>query len=103
MITRLGMSDDFDMTALEVVNNPYLSTDASLSCSVETAAKIDAQVVATIRECHRKASEILKENEAKLHELAAYLLEKETITGEEFMKILNEGEEAATEKEASAE
>ena len=88
MITRYGMTDDFDMMALETVQNQYLGGDASLTCAPETAAKIDGMVAATIRQAHENASRILQENESKLHELAKYLLEKETITGEEFMEIL---------------
>ena len=87
MITRYGMSKDFDMVALETVSNQYLGGDTSLTCSPQTAAAIDQEVMATIREAHAKAIEILRENYDKLHELAAYLLEKETITGKEFMKI----------------
>lgn len=89
MITRLGMSETFGMTALEVVNGMYLGQDASLACSGETAAKVDAEVMATIHACYEKALAILTENQEKLHELAKYLLERETITGEEFMDILN--------------
>ncbi len=89
MVTRLGMSDSFDMMALETVNNPYLSGDASLACSSETAAKIDQETLEIIKKAHGKAMGILKDNLGKLHELAQYLLEKETITGEEFMAILN--------------
>ncbi len=89
MVTRLGMSERFDMTALETVNNVYLGGDASLACSPATSAQIDEEVMRIIRQAHQRASEILKENEAKLHELAAFLLERETITGEEFMRILN--------------
>lgn len=89
MITRLGMSDSFDMTALEIVNNQYLTGDTALACSAETAALIDREVMSIIRSAHEKALQILKNDEAKLHELAGYLLEKETITGEEFMAILN--------------
>lgn len=88
MITRLGMSDTFGMTALEIVNSQYLSGDTALACSAQTAARIDDEVMEVIRNAHEKALEILKANESKLHELAAYLLEKETITGEEFMDIL---------------
>ena len=88
MVTRLGMSKTFDMMALETVSNQYLGGDASLTCSPETAAKIDEEVLELIRSAHEKAIAILKENTEKLHELAHYLLEKETITGEEFMKIL---------------
>ena len=89
MVTRYGMSEDFDMTALEIANNQYLGDDSTLQCSGETAAKIDREVMDIIRNGHKKATEILKADEAKLHELAAFLLEKETITGEEFMRILN--------------
>lgn len=89
MVTRFGMSDKFGMVALETVNNPYLGGDASLTCSSETASKVDEEVLNIIKEAHLKASTILKENIDKLHELSHYLLEKETITGEEFMKILN--------------
>ena len=88
MITRYGMSDKFDMMALETVNNQYLGGDASLMCSAETAARVDAEVLKTIRDAHAKAMAILSENVDKLHELAKYLLERETITGEEFMQIL---------------
>ena len=89
MVTRLGMSKEFDMMALETVHNQYLGGDASLACSEQTAAKIDAEVLSIIKQAHEKAAGILKEHVEKLHELAAYLLEKETITGEEFMEILN--------------
>ena len=89
MVTRLGMSDTFDMTALETVSNQYLGGDAALACSAETATKIDKEVVEIIRTAHEKAIGILKDNLDKLHELAKYLLEKETITGDEFMAILN--------------
>ena len=89
MITRYGMSKDFDMVALETVSNQYLGGDTSLACSPETATAIDKEVIATVQSAHKKAIEILRENYDKLHELAAYLLEKETITGEEFMEILN--------------
>ncbi|MCI5480171.1 MAG: ATP-dependent zinc metalloprotease FtsH [Lachnospiraceae bacterium] len=89
MITRYGMSDDFDMVALETVNNPYLGADTTLACSPETSAIIDQKVVTLVREQHQKALQILNENLPKLHELAKYLYEKETITGEEFMEILN--------------
>ncbi|WP_102412325.1 ATP-dependent zinc metalloprotease FtsH [Beduinella massiliensis] len=89
MITRLGMSDSFDMTALETVNNPYLGGDAALMCSADTAAKVDAEVVSIIRNAHAQAKRILEDNKPKLHELAKYLLDKETITGDEFMEILN--------------
>ena len=89
MITRYGMSEDFDMVALETVTNQYLGGDASLACSAETQASIDRQVVAMVKKQHEKAKNILTENRQKLDELASYLYEKETITGEEFMKILN--------------
>ena len=89
MITRYGMSDDFDMVALETVTNQYLGGDASLACSAETQTKIDQQVVAMVKREHQKALDILRENRTKLDELANFLYEKETITGEEFMGILN--------------
>ena len=89
MITRYGMSDDFDMVALETVNNAYLGGDTSLACSQRTAANVDDQVVALVRRQHEKARSILQENRAKLDEIAGYLYEKETISGEEFMRILN--------------
>lgn len=88
MVTRLGMSDNFDMMALETITDRYLSGDASLTCSSETAAKIDEEVLNIIKKAHEKAINILKENIDKLHEIAAYLIEKETISGEEFMSIL---------------
>lgn len=88
MITRYGMSKDFDMVAMETVTNQYLGGDTSLSCSAETQAEIDRQVVELVKKQHEKADQILEENREKLDELAAYLYEKETITGEEFMKIL---------------
>ena len=89
MITRYGMSDDFDMVALETVTNQYLGGDASLACSAETQTKIDQRVVELVKKQHEKAVNILTENRAKLDELAQYLCEKETITGEGFMNILN--------------
>ena len=89
MITRLGMSDNFGMTALETVNNAYLGGDASLACSSETASKIDEEVVNLIKKAHDEAYQILNDNKMKLHELAKFLYERETITGEEFMEILN--------------
>ncbi len=92
MITRYGMSDEFDMVAMETVNNQYLGGDTSLSCSADTQKEIDKKVVETIKAQHEKAKALLAENRAKLDELAGYLYEKETITGSEFMKILN-GEE----------
>ena len=89
MITRYGMSDDFDMVTLETVTNQYLGGDASLACSAETQTRIDQQVVALVKREHQKALNILRENRTKLDELANFLYEKETITGEEFMGILN--------------
>lgn len=89
MVTRYGMSKDFDMVAMETVSNKYLGGDTSLACSMETQTEIDRQVVALVKQQHAKAVEILKANREKLDELASYLYEKETITGEEFMKILN--------------
>ncbi len=89
MITRYGMSKDFGMVALETVNNQYLGGDSSLACSPQTQARIDQQVVELVEQQHRKAAEILQENKTKLDELAQHLYEKETITGEEFMEILN--------------
>ena len=88
MITRYGMSEDFDMVALETVQDQYLGGDASLACSPETAAEIDRQVVSVVKRQHEKALKILEENQDKLHELSKYLYEKETITGEAFMTIL---------------
>ena len=92
MITRYGMSKDFDMVALETVTNQYLGGDASLACSADTQRKIDEKVVEIIRTQHAKAIDLLEKNRDKLDELAKYLCEKETITGEEFMAIL-EGKE----------
>jgi cell division protease FtsH len=89
MITRYGMSDDFDMVALETVNNQYLGGDASLACSAQTQALIDKKVVELVRTQHEKAIKILKDNKSKLDEIAKYLYERETITGDEFMEILN--------------
>ena len=93
MITRYGMSDDFDMVALETVSNQYLGGDASLACSADTQNEIDCKVVELVKRQHEKASKILADNRAKLDELAKYLYEKETITGEEFMSILDKGGE----------
>ena len=90
MITRYGMSESFDMVALETVNNQYLGGDASLSCSAQTQAEVDRQVMALVKRQHEKAAQLLQENRKKLDELAKYLYEKETITGEEFMSILNQ-------------
>ena len=98
MVTRYGMTDEFDMVAMETVTNQYLGGDTSLACSPETARMIDEQVVKIVKEQHAKAVSILRENEAKLHEIAAYLLEKETITGEEFMNILEGRGEGASSK-----
>ena len=89
MVTRLGMSENFGMMALETISNPYLTGDASMTCSSETAAKIDKEVLNIIKSAQEKAKSILKENIDKLHEIADYLLEKETISGEEFMRMLN--------------
>lgn len=89
MITRYGMSPDFDMVAMETVTNQYLGGDTSLACSAETQSKIDQQVVALVKKQHEKATRILMENREKLHELSIYLYDKETITGEDFMAILN--------------
>jgi cell division protease FtsH len=88
MVTRYGMSEQFDMMALETVNNPYLGGDTSLLVSADTSAKIDEEVLAIIKSAHERASRILEENKQKLHELAQYLFEKETISGEEFMAVL---------------
>ena len=88
MVTRFGMSEEFGMVALETVNNPYLSGDTSLSCSPKTAAEIDDVVLKIVKKAYEKAKQIIRDNEAKMHELSEYLLEKETITGEEFMNIL---------------
>ena len=89
MVARYGMTERFDMVALETVQNQYLGGDASLACSADTAAQIDALVVDTVKQAHQKAAELLQANRDKLDRLAAYLLEKETITGEEFMERLN--------------
>ena len=89
MITQYGMSDQFGMVALETVNNQHLGGDTSLICSPATSEAIDKEVMAIIKAAEEKAYNILKENQEKLNELSAFLLEKETITGEEFMKILN--------------
>ena len=94
MITQYGMSDNFGMVALETVNNQYLGGDTSLACSVETQKEIDAEVVALVERQHQKAKKILEDNKAKLNELAKFLYEKETITGNEFMEILERGGEA---------
>lgn len=96
MITRLGMSDEFGMTALETVNNQYLGGDTSLACSNETTTKIDEATISLIKKAHDEAYQILEDNKMKLHELAKFLYERETITGEEFMYILNKPAEIST-------
>lgn len=88
MVTRYGMSDQFGMVALETVNNQYLGGDTSMVCSPETAKLVDDQVIAIVKEQYEKAMEILKSHASKLTEISEYLLERETITGEEFMEIL---------------
>ncbi len=99
MISRYGMSDEFDMVAMESMNNQYLGGDASLSCSFETQTLLDKKVVELVRRQHEKAYKILEDNIEKLHELAKYLYEHETITGEEFMKILNDPPRVLTAEE----
>ena len=94
MVTRYGMSETFDMVALETVTNQYLGGDTSLACAPDTAKLIDEEVIKIVREQHQKALQILKENEGKLHKIAEYLLEKETITGEEFMDIFSGEDES---------
>lgn len=89
MVARFGMTEEFDMVAMETVSNQYLGGDTSLACSNETAALIDKKVVAIVKEQHEKARKLLNENLSKLHEIAKFLYEKETITGEEFMEILD--------------
>ena len=101
MVTRLGMTEEFDMMATEVIANRYLGGDTSLQCSEETAGKIDAAVLGLIKEAHGRAREILSENREKLDVLAQYLLEKETITGEEFMQLLQREEKAEAEQETA--
>lgn len=100
MVTRLGMTEEFDMMATEIMSNVYLGGDASLQCSDETAGKIDAKVLSIIKEAHEKAREILSANRDKLDELAAFLLEKETITGEEFMALLHKENKTAAGEDA---
>lgn len=90
LITRYGMTEDFDMMALETEQNQYLGGDTALTCAPETAARIDTMAAQIISRAHQTARSILAENQEKLHKLAAYLLEKETITGEEFMRILQQ-------------
>ena len=97
MITRFGMSEEFDMVAMETVNNQYLGGDTSLACSNETAALIDRKVVEVVKAQHEKARTLLSENLSKLHEIAKFLYERETITGEEFMGILEAKPESAKE------
>ncbi len=97
MVTRYGMSETFDMVALETVTNQYLGGDTSLACAPDTAKLIDEEVIKIVREQHQKALQILKENEGKLHEIAEYLLDKETITGEEFMDIFHKTSEKSVE------
>ena len=99
MITRFGMNDEFDMVAMETVSNQYLGGDTSLACSPETATLIDKKVVEVVKAEHEKATKLLTENMPKLHEIAKFLYEKETITGEEFMEILNRKEAAPAETE----
>jgi cell division protease FtsH len=89
MITRYGMSKEFDMVAMETVSNQYLGGDSSLTCSAETQTRIDGLVVELVKRQHEKAAEILMQDREKLDELAKFLYQRETITGEEFMKILN--------------
>ena len=102
MITRYGMSDEFGMVALETINNQYLGGDTSLACSNETATRIDAAVIAMVKEAHDKAYQIISSHKDKLDEISAYLLEKETITGEEFMEILQRKPEETTEANLEA-
>ncbi len=102
MITRYGMSSQFGMVALETVNNQYLGGDTSMVCSSETARLVDEEVISIVKQQYEKAMQILKDHAAKLNEIAAYLLERETITGEEFMDILNAGKENETEAEMEA-
>jgi cell division protease FtsH len=99
MVTRYGMSETFDMMALETRHSQYLGDDGQMNCGPETAAKVDAEVINIIKTAHQNAKDILSANKDKLDEAAAYLLEKETITGDEFMKILNEKTEEAEKAE----
>ena len=98
MVVRYGMSDEFGMVALECQNNPYLATDGAMTCSSDTAARVDAEVIAIVERAHKRARQILKENESALHQLAEHLLERETITGEEFMEMLQKVAPAATQQ-----
>ena len=102
MITRYGMSDDFDMVAMETVTNQYLGGDASLACSADTQNEIDRKVVELVKREHEKAKKILLDNRQKLDDLANYLYEKETITGDEFMAILNGNDVQAEAKAETA-
>ena len=102
MITRYGMSDEFGMVALEIINNQYLGGDTTLACSNETATRIDAAVIAMVKEAHDKAYQIISSHKDKLDEISAYLLEKETITGEEFMEILERKPEETAEENLEA-
>ena len=102
MITRYGMSDEFGMVALETINNQYLGGDTTLACSNETATRIDAAVIAMVKEAHDKAYQIISSHKDKLDEISAYLLEKETITGEEFMEILERKPEETAEENLEA-
>ena len=99
MVTRFGMSSEFGMVALETVTNQYLGGDTSLSCSMETATKIDQEVIAIVDSAHRKATEILRSNMQKLTQISWYLMEKETLTGEEFMEMLNQPSVSLPEEE----
>ena len=90
IVTRYGMSDQFDMVVLETVSNQYLGSDTSPICVSDTASAVDAEVIRTVGEAHQKALSILRENQGKLHQLACFLLERETITGEEFMALFKE-------------
>ena len=95
MITRYGMSDDFDMVALETVNNQYLGGDSSLCCSPDMQKEIDRMVIALVKSQHERARQLLRENRSRLDQLASFLYEKETITGEEFMNMLDKNTEEA--------
>ena len=100
MITRFGMTDEFDMVALETVSNQYLGGDTSLACSGDTATLIDQKVVEVVKTQHDKARKLIQDNMPKMHELAKYLYEKETITGDEFMEILSRPVPQISEQEA---
>ena len=90
MVVRYGMSNAFGMVALECQNNPYLSSEGSLTCSADTASRVDAEIIDIVEKAHQRATQILKQNESALHKLADFLLERETITGEEFMDLLKQ-------------